>query len=159
MVTAPATHAEGPRGARRAGLGFTLIELLVVLAILALLLTIATPRYIRHVEHARETTLRSTLKVMREAIDKFEGDQGRFPASLEELVARDYLKAVPLDPITEKRDSWILLTQAEVQAAMPGAAQGAAAPRPGGGSAAAGLADVHSGAPGKGEDGTPFQDW
>lgn len=145
--------------------GFTLIELLVVLAILALLLTIAAPRYIDHVERARETTLRSTLKVMREAIDKFSGDQGRYPASLDELVTRNYLRAVPIDPITEKRDTWVVMTEAEVQAAAPAASSLPPANAGGGGSAgngaraAPGIADVHSGAPGNGEDGTPYGDW
>jgi general secretion pathway protein G len=144
------------RGSRR---GFTLIELLVVLAILALLLTIAAPRYIQHVERARETTLRSSLKVMREAIDKFQGDQGRFPASLDELVERSYLKSVPVDPITDRRDSWVVLSEAELPPVTPsGNAGNGTAPRlraPSG----TGVADVHSGAPGKGDDGTAYQDW
>jgi len=144
------------RGARR---GFTLIELLVVLAILALLLTIATPRYIQHVERAREATLRSSLKVMREAIDKFRGDQGRLPASLDELVDRSYLKAVPIDPITDKRDTWVVLTEAEIAATTPwdgssGNAASRTRPPP-----SPGVADVHSGAAGKGDDGTLFRDW
>jgi general secretion pathway protein G len=147
----------------RARQGFTLIELLVVLAILALLLTIATPRYIQHVERAREATLRSSLKVMREAIDKFQGDQGRLPASLDELVERNYLKAVPVDPITDKRDTWVVLSEAELLAATPAGSGGAGSS---GGSAArarppaaAGVADVRSGATGKGDDGTAFQEW
>lgn len=154
MVSVTLRHAGGPRPR-----GFTLIELLVVLAILALLLTIATPRYIHHVERAREATLRSSLKVMREAIDKFAGDQGRLPASLDELVARNYLKAVPIDPITERRDTWIALTGTELDAAAPAATSlpppdraAAARPEPG-------LADVRSGAPGTGQDGSPYQDW
>ena len=142
--------------------GFTLIELLVVLAILALLLTIATPKYIQHIERAREATLRSTLKVMREAIDKFYGDQGRFPVSLDELVARDYLKAIPLDPITDKRDTWIALTELQLRTASPGAVSNPPASAGGGQDRtrrADGLADVHSGAAGNGLDGTAYQDW
>jgi len=139
--------------------GFTLIELLVVLAILALLLTIATPRYIHHVERAREATLRSSLKVMREAIDKFRGDQGRLPASLDELVDRSYLKSIPIDPITDKRDTWVVMTESEMAATTPldapsGSAASRTRPAP-----ALGVADVHSGAMGKGDDGTPFQEW
>lgn len=137
--------------------GFTLIELLVVLAILAVLLTIATPRYVQHVERAREATLRASLKVMRGAIDKFAGDQGRLPASLDELVARSYLREVPLDPVTEKRDTWVVLTQAEVDAALPNSPT--VPPDGGAARSQAGVADVRSGAPGKGADGTPFQDW
>jgi len=151
-----AESARRCRGLRR---GFTLIELLVVLAILALLLTIAAPRYIQHVERAREATLRSSLKVMREAIDKFQGDQGRFPGSLDELVQRSYLKSIPLDPITDRRDTWVVLTEAELPVPLPTPdARGSTATRPRAGSTT-GVADVHSGAPGNGLDGTPFQEW
>jgi len=137
--------------------GFTLIELLVVLAILALLLTIATPRYIQHVERARETTLRSSLKVMRDAIDKFDSDQGHLPQNLDELVNRNYLKAIPLDPITDRKDTWISLSPGELLAASPAPALGSAS-TPGVGTGS-GMADVRSGAPGNGTDGTPFKEW
>jgi len=156
----------GRTGGARAG--FTLIELLVVLAILALLMTIAAPRYIHQVERAREATLRSSLKVMREAIDKFYGDQGRLPQDLDELVARNYLKAIPLDPVTDKRDTWIALSEAEVLA-NPAEADKSRTTLfvPAGGNRTApiqappstGLADVRSGAPGNGNDGTPYLDW
>ena len=126
--------------------GFTLIELLVVLAILALLLTLATPRYIDHVARARETALRTSLATVRDAIDQFSGEQGHPPASLDELVERRYLRAVPIDPITERRDTWITVTPAE----LPNAARDAPA---------TGLGDLHSGAPGNGLDGTPYRDW
>ena len=57
--------------------GFTLIELLVVMAIIATLLSIATPRYFQHMERARETALRETLVVVRDAIDKY-WSEGQF---------------------------------------------------------------------------------
>jgi general secretion pathway protein G len=143
--------------------GFTLIELLVVLAILALLLTIASPRYIHHVDRARDASLRSSLKVMREAIDKFEGDQGRLPASLHELVERDYLRSIPPDPITERSDSWVTFSRLEVQAARleHGISDAGRSPNPSeaGARPPEGIADVRSGAEGRGEDGTPYKDW
>jgi general secretion pathway protein G len=89
--------------------GFTLIELMVVMAIIALLLSIATPRYFKHVERAREAALRETLVVVRDAIDKFHGDNARYPADLEELVSRHYLARLPIDPISESRDTWVLV--------------------------------------------------
>jgi len=154
---------------RLSGRGFTLIELLVVLAILALLLTIAAPRYIDRVERARETALHTDLKVMREAIDKFEGDQGRLPASLEELVSRRYLKEIPVDPITEKRDTWISVAQAGIDASTGAGqdpkGQGAPARQTGGADAGnseealPGIADVRSGATGKSKDGTEYGAW
>jgi general secretion pathway protein G len=89
--------------------GFTLIELLVVMAIIATLLSIATPRYFQHLERARETALRQTLVVARDAIDKFHADTGRYPDTLSELVERRYLRGVPQDPILESSGDWVLV--------------------------------------------------
>lgn len=89
--------------------GFTLIELLVVMAIVATLLTLVTPRYFAQVERAREAALRETLSVTRQAIDRFHGDHDRYPATLDELVDKRYLRSVPVDPVTERSDTWVLL--------------------------------------------------
>jgi len=113
--------------------GFTLIELLVVLAIVGALVGLAVPRYLHRVELAKETVLRSDLAAMRDAVDKFFGDTGRYPTNLEELVARRYLRKIPPDPITESTDSWVVV-------APPAPDQGA-------------VYDVKSGAAGKTVDG------
>lgn len=89
--------------------GFTLIELLVVMAIIATLLTVATPRYFAHLDRAREAALRETLHVTRDAIDKFHADTGRYPTELAELVTKRYLRALPMDPITESTDTWVIV--------------------------------------------------
>jgi len=89
--------------------GFTLIELLVVMAVVALLLSIAAPRYFNHLDRSRENALKESLFVMRDAIDKYAADKGEFPDSLEDLVDSNYLRAIPEDPITERRDTWITL--------------------------------------------------
>ena len=67
--------------------GFTLIELLVVMAIIATLLTLAVPRYFASLEKSREAVLHANLTLMRETLDKYYGDKGVYPASLDELVA------------------------------------------------------------------------
>ena len=89
--------------------GFTLIELLVVLAILALLLTIALPRYFQSVDRTKETVLRENLRTMRDTIDKFYGDTGRYPQNLEELVEKKYFRALPVDPLTESSATWTVI--------------------------------------------------
>jgi len=124
--------------------GFTLIELLVVMAIIATLLSIAAPRYFDHVDRARENSLRQSLAVMRDAIDKYRADTGRYPESLETLVERRYLRAMPKDPITEDSRNWRLLPP------PAGAAEGGEG---------GGVWDVRSGAPGTARDGTPYADW
>lgn len=113
-----------------------MIELLVVLTVIALMLSLAVPRYFNSVERSKETILRENLKVMRTTIDKFYGDSGRYPEHLEELVTRQYLRAIPPDPYTESTTSWISV----------------ASPR----SEQKGLYDVKSGAKGKAQDGTPL---
>ena len=98
-----------PTAYRKHG-GFTLIELIVVMAIVALLVSIAAPRYFRSVDRAKENSLRTSLGVMRDAIDQFEADKGRYPESLDELVSARYLRSVPIDPLTDSASTWVLLT-------------------------------------------------
>src|SRR5260221_8248579 len=85
----------------RRSVGFTLIELLVALTILGLLLSIAVPRYFGSVSRAEEAVLRENLYVLRDALDKHHGDTGRYPDSLDELVARKYLRAVPVNKLVQ----------------------------------------------------------
>ena len=123
----------------RAIRGFTLIELLVVMAALGLLLSIAAPRYVEHVDRAREVVLRQNLIGLRDAIDKFYADRARYPKDLQELVQQRYLRQVPLDPMTDRIDTWVLVPPA----GQPGAA----------------VFDVRSGAVGKARDGTIYASW
>jgi general secretion pathway protein G len=89
--------------------GFTLIELVVVMGIIGLLLTLAAPRYFASIERGKEAVQQQNIYAMRDALDKFFGDNGRYPETLEELVAKRYLRSVPLDPFTEQGD-WVVLT-------------------------------------------------
>lgn len=81
--------------------GFTLIEMLVVMTLIALLLTLAVPRYFGTLDHGRVRVQQQNIATLRDAIDKFYADQGRYPEALDELVAKNYLRHIPLDPITE----------------------------------------------------------
>lgn len=118
--------------------GFTLIELLVVLAIVALLLTLAVPRYFQSIDASKEAILTENLRIARETIDKFYSDTGRYPESLEELVEKKYLRAVPIDPVTESSSTWVTIPPEE-------GAEGT-------------IYDIKSGAPGSTKDGKPFAD-
>jgi general secretion pathway protein G len=118
--------------------GFTLIELLVVLAIVALLMSIALPRYFQHIDASKAVVLRENLQTTRDAIDKFYGDQGRYPETLDELVTRKYLRALPIDPVTGSNSTWKL-----------------AAPDDG---AKGNVYDLKSGADGVSKDGVPYSD-
>lgn len=157
----PAMRHPVQRALRQAGRrGFTLIELIVVMAIVALLVSIAAPRYLRSVDQARENSLRSSLAVMRQAIDQFAADRGRYPDSLQELVDQHYLRQVPEDPLTGRRESWVALAPPTDDALLASAAPGAAAaagPQPPG--ATAGVWDVRSGAAGRARSGELYADW
>ena len=119
--------------------GFTLIELLVVMSIIALLLSIALPRYFGHLDKSREVILKQDLAVMRDAIDKFHGDKGRYPESLDELVEARYLRAIPVDPITDAPNAWVTVAPPTEEAG--------------------GVYDIKSSAPGTAKDGTAFTEW
>ncbi len=119
--------------------GFTLVELLVVLAILALLLTLAVPRYFNGIERAKEATLRQDLNTLRESIDKYYADTGKYPNKLEDLVERKYIRKLPIDPMTENDATWVLI-----------------APEP---PLEGDIYDIHSGALGTAKDGSKYADW
>jgi general secretion pathway protein G len=119
--------------------GFTLLELLVVMAIIATLLTIAVPRYFRSLQRSREAVLMQDLTSLRESIDKFYGDTGKYPPTLAALVEKRYLRSIPVDPIARAADKWIVLNSEDPEDN--------------------GVKDVRSGAEGKGENGVPYGAW
>jgi general secretion pathway protein G len=118
---------------------FTLVELLVALAIIALLLSLVVPRYFGSLSRAEEAVLKENLALMRDAIDKHYADNGRYPAALEDLVTKKYLRALPSDPITQSATTWVVVPPTDTQ-------KGA-------------VYDVKSGAKGAGRDGKPYGEW
>ncbi|NQZ53772.1 MAG: prepilin-type N-terminal cleavage/methylation domain-containing protein [Piscirickettsiaceae bacterium] len=118
--------------------GFTFVEVMVVMAIVALLLTIALPRYFSGLERAKEAILHQDLMTMRDAIDHYHSDKGIYPESLESLVEQKYLRAMPVDPITEQDDTWLIVPLADYSI---------------------GVYDIRSGAEGTASDGTEYIDW
>ena len=99
----------GPVSSPKVRQGFTLIELLVVLAIIASLLTLSVPRYFKSLDKASETVLAENLRQTREVIDKYYGDTGQYPDSLDQLVEKQYLRGLPYDPITESSQTWVIV--------------------------------------------------
>lgn len=94
--------------------GLSLIELLVSIAIVAILAGTALPMAEGYAKSARESELKRNLLDLRAAIDRYYADAhakdpaapeaSKYPASLEELVARRYLRAIPADPLTGRAD-------------------------------------------------------
>jgi general secretion pathway protein G len=124
---------------RRRKSGFTLIELLVVMAIIATLLTLAVPRYFASLQKSREAVLHANLTLMRQTLDKYYGDKGKYPDALDELVVSKYLRSVPTDPITESNATWIVVPPEQPEMG--------------------GVYDVRSGAQGNARDGSAYLDW
>ncbi|CAG4882936.1 Type II secretion system protein G [Georgfuchsia toluolica] len=137
MSTTIGTHTRLAHRVFRAG--FTLIELLVVMAIIAVLMSLAVPQYFGRVDAAKEAVLRENLHQMREALDKFYGDNNRYPDKLADLTDRKYLRRIPPDPITDSDQTWIVVAPAD-----PGKGR---------------VSDIRSGAEGNGKDGTPYSSW
>lgn len=119
--------------------GFTLIELIVVMLIISLLMTLAVPRYFNSVQKSKDAVLRENLLLMRDSLDKYYGDKGRYPDALEDLVKQKYLRNIPRDPITESAETWEIVPPAD--------------PDKGG------VYDVHSGAAGSAADGSAYKEW
>jgi general secretion pathway protein G len=107
------------------------------MAIIALLLTLAAPRYFQSVQRSREAVLKEDLHLMREAIDKHYADTGKYPATLDDLVTKKYLRRVPVDPITESATTWVIVEPPD----KPGTSA---------------VYDVRSGAPGTSLGGSPY---
>lgn len=124
-------------GFRRSG--FTLIEIIIVLSIVGLLLSLAAPRYFKSIDRSKETVLRANLASTRDAIDKFYADTGAYPADLTTLVERRYLNKLPMDPIVNADDKWVVVSPPEGQ---PGT-----------------VFNITSSAEGVGSNGVPYAEW
>lgn len=88
---------------------------------------------------ALEAVLRNNLGTLRSVIAQYHGDKGRYPESLDALIAEGYLRKVPIDPFTKSNETWRLTFEGHL---------GAKGPR--------GIVDAHSGARGKTLNGQPL---
>jgi general secretion pathway protein G len=124
--------------------GFTLIEMLIVMTLIVVLASVGMIAYQTSVQRGREAVLKEDLFRMRDAIDQYYADKGKYPTDLNELVASSYLRRIPTDPITRSSETW---------QAIP------AEPDPNNPTAEPGVYDVKSGAETTAIDGSKYSDW
>ncbi len=122
--------------------GFTLLELMIVMAIMGILITIAQPSLKQSIVRAREAVLRENLYQIRDALDQYYVDNGKYPGQLTDLInesekAKSYLRGIPKDPFTGAAD-WITIALESEEG---------------------GVFDVHSASPLVGTDGTAYNTW
>ncbi len=115
-----------------------------MLSLISILAAMGMVQHRNSVQQAREATLRTDLFHLRDAIDQYFADKGKYPASLEALVTDNYMRKIPVDPITQSADSWETVP---------------AEPDPSNPSAEPGIYNVKSSAAGTGLDGTNYADW
>ena len=131
--------------------GFTLLELIIVIAIIGILATIAMPALKDVPRRANEAVLKTNLHTLRDVIDQYYGDKGKYPTSMQQLVEAGYLRKVPNDPMTKRNDTWTFeYEQTDPDNPQPESDTGDASP---------GITDVHSGSPLLSLDGTPYREW
>ena len=124
--------------------GFTLIEMLIVMTLIVVLASVGLIAYQSSVRRGREAVLKEDLYRMRDAIDQYYADKGKYPTDLNELVTSSYLRRIPVDPITGSAETWQIV-QAEPDPQNP--------------SAEPGVNDVKSGSEAAAIDGTNYADW
>ena len=95
------------------------------------------------ISRQREAVLEQDLQIMRETIDKYTLEKKQAPQSLQDLVNDHYLKEIPTDPVTRKKD-WVpyfsdtVLTIDQTKT---------------------GIADVHSNSTKVGSNGSRYNTW
>lgn len=132
------------RNTKTGSAGFTLVELLIVISLISILAAMGLVQYRNSVVSAKESTLKTDLFRMRDAIDQYYADKGKYPGSLDSLVSDGYMRRIPEDPFTKTADSWTTVP---------------AEPDPNNPSAEPGVYDVKSGAQGSALDGSSYTDW
>src|SRR6266581_5984255 len=124
--------------------GFTLIELMIVISLILILVSISIPVYNQSILRAKESVLKQDLFQLRSLISQYTLDKQKAPQALDDLITAGYLKQIPIDPMTNARDTWTVDqedTLLSVDQQEPG------------------ISDVHSGSSAISSDGTAYSTW
>lgn len=124
--------------------GFTLLELLTVMTILAILATVGVVGYRRHTKATKEAVLKEDLFQLNHCLEQFRADKGKYPTSISALKDQGYIREIPVDPMTQSRDTWV--TEFEN-------------PDPDSPDAETGIFRIRSGSTDIGENQIPYNEW
>jgi general secretion pathway protein G len=116
------------------------MELLLVMVLISLLAALVMPVATGSVIRAKEAALKENLFVMRKALDDYYADQGKYPESLAKLPEQRYIRQIPVDPLTERSDTWV-----EIRSHTKAGDSG--------------IVDIRSGSDQKSADGVAYRDW
>lgn len=95
----------------------------------------------RSVLRAREQILRDNLYQLRKTIDLYTADRAALPQSLDDLIKAGFLREIPDDPMTGKKD-WKIFIGEDPNAAGK-----------------TGIDNVRSASNAKSSEGTPYSEW
>jgi len=124
--------------------GFMLLELMIVITIIAILAAIAIPMYQAVVLRSKEAVLKDNLHSIRSVIDQYTADKKKAPQSLQDLVDGGYFREIPIDPITDSRDTWEVVIDTSISSPEQ---------------TESGVNDVRSGSSAVSTEGTPYNTW
>ena len=122
----------------------TLVELMIVLTIIITVISVAVPLYQKAIIRSKEAVLKQNLFTLRTLIDEYTFDKEKAPQALQDVVTEGYLRELPVDPFTKKRDTW----KVEIEDALRSVDQ-----------KEPGIIDVHSGSNLTALDGSKYSDW
>ena len=123
------------------GMRFIAASLIVVFSTPGLISCGAASKYQKTVVEARESVLRDDLYQMRKLIDQYTVDNGKPPQSLEDLARAGYLREVPDDPMTGKKDWRVIMAESPS------------------GKGEKGVVDIRSASTANSTDGKPYSEW
>jgi general secretion pathway protein G len=68
------------------------------------------------IRESQEEVLRQDLSTLRSAIDQYTLDKQKAPQSLEDLISSGYMKQLPEEPTTRRRDCWVPVPEDQMTA-------------------------------------------
>jgi prepilin-type N-terminal cleavage/methylation domain-containing protein len=79
--------------------GFTIIEVVIALSLIAVFITLPVFAYSSYLQKARDIQRKNDIQQLESALVQYKTQKGEYPASLDMLVAAQYIPSIPFDPL------------------------------------------------------------